>query len=81
MRPTCYVMRESLVEGYVNQYVLEPIVPGSQKLVFVTEAIENMPPGWQARTTLEILSPDSFRESFDLAWPGNPWSCPERPFR
>lgn len=70
-----YVLREFHVEGYVNQYVLEPPAPGSQTLVFVTEAIENIPPGWRARTTLEILSPDSFRETFDLAGPGKPWSC------
>lgn len=69
-----HVLREFHVEGYVNQYVLEP-PSGSQKLVFVTEAIENIPPGWQARTTLEILSPDSFRETFELAGPGKPWSC------
>jgi hypothetical protein len=49
------------MDGYVNQSVLEPFAPGSQKLVFVTEAIENIPPGWEARTTLEILSSDRFR--------------------
>lgn len=70
-----YVLREFHVEGYVNQYVMEPAPPGGQKLVFATETIENIPPGWQARTTLEILSPDSFRETFELAGPGKPWSC------
>lgn len=70
-----YVLREFHVEGFVNQYVLEPPAPGNQKLVFVTEAIENIPPGWTARTTWEILSQDSFREIFDLAGPGEPWSC------
>jgi hypothetical protein len=70
-----YVLREFHVEGYVNQYVLEPLAPGSQKMIFVTEAIENIPPSWQARTTLEILSRDSFRETFELAGPGKPWSC------
>jgi hypothetical protein len=45
------------------------------KLTFVTEAIENTAPGWRARHTLEILSPDSFRETFDLAAPGKPWAC------
>jgi hypothetical protein len=70
-----YVVREFHVEGFVNQYVLEPIAPGSQTLVFITEAIENIPPGWRARTTIEILSQDHFRETFDLAGPGKPWSC------
>lgn len=70
-----YVLREFHVEGYVNQYVLEPLAEGDQTLVFVTEAIENIPPGWRARTTLEILSADSFRETFDLAGPGKEWVC------
>lgn len=70
-----YVLREFHVEGYVNQYVLEPPAAGNRKLIFVTEAIENIPPGWQARTTLEILSDDHFHEIFELAGPGRPWSC------
>ena len=70
-----YVLREFHVEGYVNQYVLEPFAPGIQKLVFVTEAMENIPPGWKARTTIEILSEDRFRETFELAAPGKPWAC------
>lgn len=70
-----YVLREFHVEGFVNQYVLEPPAPESQTMVFVTEAIENIPPGWQARTTLEILSPHTFRETFELAGPGKPWAC------
>jgi hypothetical protein len=70
-----YVYREFLAEGYVNQYVLEPPAPGDTVLVFVTEAIENLPAGWRARTTLEILSPDHFRETFELAGPGKAWAC------
>lgn len=70
-----YVLREFHVEGYVNQYVLEPPAEGDQTLVFVTEAIENIPPGWRARTTLEILTEDSFRETFELAGPGRGWAC------
>jgi hypothetical protein len=70
-----YVMREFHVEGYVNQYVLEPPAPGDKKLTFVTEAVENISSGWRARTTLEILSPDSFRETFELAGPGKEWAC------
>ena len=74
-RRSRYVLREFHVEGTVIQYVLQPPAPGSQKLVFVTEAIENIPPGWQARTTLEIHSRDRFRETFELAGPGKPWAC------
>lgn len=70
-----YVLREFHVEGYVNQYVSELPVEGDDRFVFVTEAIENIPPGWRARITLEILSPDSFREVFELAGPGKEWAC------
>lgn len=70
-----YVYREFHVEGYVNQYVSEGLAPGGQKLIFKTEAVENGPPGLQARTTYEILGENEFKETFDLAGPGQKWSC------
>jgi hypothetical protein len=42
------VLRQFHVEGVVNQYVEDP-ASSSQKLVFITESIENIPPGWRAR--------------------------------
>jgi hypothetical protein len=68
------VFREFHVEGYVNQYVLEEHIDGSL-FTFVTESIENIPSDWRARTTIEILSEDRFREVFDLAGPGEEWAC------
>ena len=68
-----FVLREFHVEGYVNQYLLED--PDADKLIFITEAIENIPPGWQARTTYEILGENEFKETFDLAGPGQEWAC------
>lgn len=68
-------MREFHVEGYVNHYILEPLVDDSQSFVFVTESIENISTGWRARTTLEVISQDSFRETFDLAGPDQEWAC------
>lgn len=70
-----HILREFHVEGYVNQYVLEDPLPDGGKLVFRTEAIENIPPDWQARTTYEILGDNEFIETFDLAGPGGDWSC------
>ena len=69
------ILREFHVEGFVTQYVLEAWDPDRQRIIFRTEAIENISPGWQARTTYEILGEDSFRETFDLAGPGKPLSC------
>jgi hypothetical protein len=70
-----YILREFHVEGYVNQYVLEPPADGSDVLVFVTESIENIAAGWRARITLEVISENSFRETFDLAGPDKEWAC------
>ena len=70
-----HVLREFHVEGFVNQYVLEEWDPDRQRIVFRTEAIENIPSSWQARTTYEILGENNFRETFDLAGHGKPMSC------
>jgi hypothetical protein len=70
-----FVFREFHVEGYVNQYLLEDWEAEGNKLVFRTEAIENIPDGWQARTTYEIRGDNEFRETFDLAGPDEKWSC------
>jgi hypothetical protein len=70
-----FVFREFHIEGYVNQYVLESWDREREILTLVTEMIENLAPGWQARTTYEILNDDEFRETFDLAGPGKDWAC------
>ena len=51
-----YVLREFHVEGFVNQYLLEGDSGDESTFIFVTESMENIPPGWRARTTLEILA-------------------------
>ncbi len=68
MRKTV-VYRQFHIEGFVNQYVLEP-VHDPKILVFLSEVIENIAPGWRARETYRILSPDEFEEVFELAEPG-----------
>ena len=70
-----FVFREFHVEGYVIQYLLEQLDPGGQKLVLTSEEIENIPSGWQARTTYEILGEATFIETFDLAGPEQEWIC------
>lgn len=61
------VLREFHVEGFVNQYI-EQDADGTD-LVFVTEAIENIPRGWRARVRIARRGPDGFTESFELAAP------------
>jgi len=64
-----FVYRQFHGEGFVNQYVIESISADGQKIVFVTESIENIPPGWRGRETYTIGS-DTLTEDFDLAEPG-----------
>jgi hypothetical protein len=53
----------------VNQYVGN-IASTPKTIVFVTEAIENLPSGWRARETYVLLGPDEFEEVFELAEAG-----------
>jgi hypothetical protein len=63
------VLRQFHVEGFVNQFVLEPSAT-PDRLVLTTEAIENIPAGWRARETYIITGRDAFEEIFELAEPG-----------
>ena len=65
-----YVMRQFHAEGFVNQYVLDEMAPDGTKLVWLTETIENISPGWRAKETYLVKSPDEFTEVFELAQPG-----------
>ena len=62
------VFRQFHKEGFVNQYVHDPAQ--TDKIVFTTEAIENIPPGWRARESYVIHGTDEFEEIFELAEPG-----------
>jgi len=47
-------------------------------IVFVSEAIENIPSGYRARETYTILSDDQFMERFEIAQPVRSSSCTQR---
>lgn len=64
-----FVLRQFHIEGFVNQYVAEPTDDPSL-LRFVSESIENIPPGFRARETYRIVGPDEFIETFEMAEPG-----------
>lgn len=57
------------VEGFVNTYALDNISPDGKTIVFVTEQIENIPAGWRAKETYQIISDNEFIETFELAEP------------
>lgn len=60
------VFRQFHQEGFVNQYVMKAGTPAGT-VVFESEALENVPSGWKARETYEVVSPDEFVETFELA--------------
>ena len=63
------VLRQFHPEGFVNQFAMKAeSLPG--KVVFESEALENVPSGWKARETYEVVSPDEFVETFEIA-PGS----------
>lgn len=64
-----FVFRQFHVEGFVNTYVQEE-TGDPKKMVFVSEAIENIAPGWRARETYFFLNGNEFIERFELAEPG-----------
>jgi hypothetical protein len=66
------VLRQFHQEGFINQYVMTPGTP-SGTVVFESEALENVPPGWKARETYEVVSPDEFVETFELSQDGKPY--------
>jgi hypothetical protein len=67
---TRLVLRQFHIEGFVNQYVLDRALDDGTELVFVSEAIENIPAGYRARETYRFTDADSFEETFELAKPG-----------
>jgi hypothetical protein len=64
-----FVFRQCHTEGFVNTYVQQP-TNDDKTIVFVSEAIENIPAGYRARETYTILSRDEFTERFEIAEPG-----------
>ena len=71
------VLRQFHVEGFVNQYVEDPAASAT-RVVFTTEAIENIPAGWRARETYVLHGPDELEEVFELAEAGKPFEVYSR---
>lgn len=70
-----FVVRQFHLEGFVNQYVLNSLSADGKTMIFVTESIENIPPGFRAREIYKILSDDEFIETFELAAAGKDFGC------
>ena len=70
-----FILRQFHGEGFVNQYIMQEHSDDYRKMVFVTENIENGPPGMRARLTYTITDENAFHETFDLAMPGKEFVC------
>jgi hypothetical protein len=68
-----FVLRQFHVEGFVNQYALDSVSTDGKTMIFISEAIENIPNGWRARETYRIVSHNEITETFDLAPPTKPF--------
>ena len=71
------VFRQFHQESFVNQYVMQVGSPPGT-VVFESEALENVPLGWKARETYEVVSPDEFVETFELASGAGPYEVYSR---
>ena len=65
-----FVLRQSHVEGFVNQFKAESIAADGNLIVFISESLENIPAGYRAKETYRILNENEFREVFEIAEPG-----------
>ncbi len=64
------MLREFNSEGFVIRYSLDHFSDDLKKLVFISNAIENLSPGWKARLTITLIKEDTFDELFEVAAPG-----------
>ena len=64
------VARGFYIEGFVIRYFLDSEPSNDSVLVFVSEAVENGPPGIRARLIYTMLGDNNFDETFEIAMPG-----------
>jgi len=65
-----FVLRQFHIEGFVNQFKIESISPDGKTIVFISESIENIPAGYRAKESYQIVNENEFIETFELAEPG-----------
>jgi hypothetical protein len=71
------VFRQFHTEGFVNTYIEDP-ESSTTKVVFTSDAIENIPAGFRARETYLMQGADAFEEGFELAEPDKPFEVYSR---
>lgn len=69
-----FKLRQFHIESFVNEYVLDSIAPDKKTLVFISEAIENIPKGFRAKETYKIINDNELVEQFEIAEPNKEFS-------
>lgn len=65
-----FVLRQFHMEGFVNQYAATTSDFAGDKLIFASEAFENIPASMKAREIYAFTSADTFEEVFEIAEDG-----------
>ena len=65
-----FMLRHFHEEGFVNLYALNSDRSMPAYLIFDSVSFENFDNQWKARESYEVVSPDEFIETFELAEPG-----------
>ena len=65
-----FMLRHFHEEGFVNLYALNAGRSMASYLIFDSVHFENFSNEWKARESYEVVSPDEFIETFELAEPG-----------
>lgn len=69
-----FMLRQFHVEGFVVQYKLDSITADKKILVFVSEAIENIPAGFKTKETYRIINENEIEETFEISELGKEYS-------
>ena len=64
-----FKLRQFHIESFVNEYSLDSISADKKTLVFNSIALENIPKGWRAKETYQLLNENEIEESFEIAEP------------
>ena len=64
-----FMLRHFHEEGFVNLYALNDGKSMAKYLIFDSVSFENFDNEWKARESYEVISPDEFVETFELAEP------------
>jgi len=65
-----FMLRHFHEEGFVNLFALNADRSMASYLIFDSVNFENFSNEWKARESYEVISPDEFIETFELAEPG-----------